>query len=141
MIALEVYRQTMTKDLKMFNSDTTAVENIQHNVGAIKQVFANVYNDLVSIEISMGDQISSAQLFIIAALKERSYYLKLKINGYEKKIFLLFDQGQEYLTSANKFIDLTLELKNIEEEVDAFLARVLILFTLFKSTPVSINLQ
>jgi hypothetical protein len=140
MIALEVYRQTMTKDLKMFNSDTTAVENIRNNVGTIKQVFANVYNDLVSIEVSMGDQISSAQLFIIAALKERSHYLKAKINGYEKKIFLLLDQGQEYLQFPSN-IDFTSELKNIEEEVNAFLARVLILFTLFEPSPVSINLQ
>lgn len=88
----------------------------------------------------MGDQISSDQIFTIVSLKERSHCIKLKINGYEKKILLL-DQGQEYLTSANKVIDLTLELKNIEEEVDAFLARVLILFTLFESSPVSINLQ
>jgi len=133
----------MTEDLKMFNSDrvTATIEGIRHNVGTIKQVFANVYNDLVSIEVSMGDQISSDQIFIIAGLKERSHYLKLKINEYEKKIFLLFDQGQEYLTNANKVIDLTLELKNIEEEVDAFLASVLNLFTLFESSPVSINLQ
>ncbi len=122
----------MTEDLKMFKSDgeTATIEGIRHNVKTIKQVFANVYNDLVSIEVSMGDQISSDQIFTIVGLKERSHYIKLKINGYEKKI-LLFDQGQEYLTSATKVIALALELKNIEEEVDAFLARVLILFTLF----------
>lgn len=132
----------MTEDLKMFKSDggTATIEGIRHNVRTIKQVFANVYNDLVSIEVSMRDQISSDQIFTIAGLKERSHFIKLKINGYEKKI-LLFDQGQEYLTSANKVIDLTLELKNIEEEVDAFLARALILFTLFEPSPVSINLQ
>jgi hypothetical protein len=126
----------------MFKSDgwIATIEGIRHNVGTIKQVFANVYNDLISIEASRGDQISSEQIFTIVGLKERSHYIKLKINGYEKKI-LLFDQGQEYLTSANKVIDLTLELKNIEEEVDAFLASVLILFTLFESSPVSINLQ
>ncbi len=126
----------------MFKSDgeMATIEDIRHNVKTIKQIFANVYNDLVSIEVSMGDQISSDQIFTIVGLKERSHYIKLKINSYEKKI-LLFDQGQEYLTSATKVIDLALELKNIEEEVDAFLARALILFTLFEPSPVSINLQ
>lgn len=132
----------MTKDLKMFNSDrgTATIESIRLNVETIKQVFTNVYNDLVSIEAIMGDQISSDQIFIITGLKDSSHYLKLKINGYENKI-LLFDHGQEYLANADKVIDLNLELKNLEEDVNAFLAGVLTLFTLFELSPVSINLQ
>lgn len=142
MIALGVYRQTMTKDLKMSSSNRIDSRDIRDNLEATKRLLANIYNNLVSIEISMGDQISSDQAFIVAGLKKRSGQLEEKINGYDKKISTLLDQGsQEYFKNTSKFIDLTLELKNTEREVESLLARVLTLFSLFKSTPISINLQ
>ncbi len=126
----------------MSNLNRVDIGSIRDNLEITKRLLVDTYNDLASIETSMGDQISSEQAFMVAGLKERSGQLKEKINGYDKKISTLLDQGsQEYLKNTSKFIDLKLELKNIEKEVESLLARVLTLFSLFKSTTVAINLQ
>ncbi len=126
----------------MSNLNRVDIGSIRDNLEITKRLLVDTYNDLASIETSMGDQISSEQAFMVAGLKERSGQLKEKINGYDKKISTLLDQGsQEYLKNTSQFIDLKLELKNIEKEVESLLARVLTLFSLFKSTTVAINLQ
>ena len=80
----------------MSNLNRVDIGSIRDNLEITKRLLVDTYNDLASIETSMGDQISSEQAFMVAGLKERSGQLKEKINGYDKKISTLLDQGSRY---------------------------------------------